>query len=513
MGLMMLRDFAEGKMPASKLQEYAHAAVKSGANAPDLAKMAQLGAYGNSSQNAHRDLMKFAFSNVMAPRLTFVETNVSFRDLATGERKVTPKNVPVLLLGRLPHLWIESLDKGGVLESITASTSALKQYWSEVNFKSPQMKDPFWKTFSVQKELPIPLLIHGDHASFSETDSMLVVSIRCLISDRSIKSSELLLACLPKDANAGSWTALWKELAASLSVLAAGKHPDGKPLRRCVLMAVAGDLEFFAQEFGWPTALSNQPCPYCKADNLFNKDKEVAPFNDFRPCAAWRGMLKAHLFGNLLYDLGQDELPGSSLLERIMETYVELGIPANRRIPKIAKTNLVGASDYPCLLHIKGRKIRDFADVAVVLANKFTGMEEGRHRAEACKAMKTLYDLADRKEWFWSSKNHEKFDKAVHAFLSHYAYLAKAAFRKGKTRYSIVQKFHLLAHFPEQCRWATPRTCWTYGPESFMSIVKRIASSCDRGTAAWQVPEKVCSKFALFHDLILKGWLDMDQED
>ena len=30
MGLMMLRDFAEGKMPASKLQEYAHAAVKSG---------------------------------------------------------------------------------------------------------------------------------------------------------------------------------------------------------------------------------------------------------------------------------------------------------------------------------------------------------------------------------------------------------------------------------------------------------------------------------------------------
>ena len=48
-----------------------------------------------------------------------------------------------------------------------------------------------------------------------------------------------------------------------------------------------------------------------------------------------------------------------------METYVELGIPANRRIPKIAKTNLVGASDYPCLLHIKGRKIRDFADVAV----------------------------------------------------------------------------------------------------------------------------------------------------
>ena len=42
-----------------------------------------------------------------------------------------------------------------------------------------------------------------------------------------------------------------------------------------------------------------------------------------------------------------------------METYVELAIPANRRIPKIVKSNLFGASDFPCLLHVKGRKIRD----------------------------------------------------------------------------------------------------------------------------------------------------------
>ena len=50
-----------------------------------------------------------------------------------------------------------------------------------------------------------------------------------------------------------------------------------------------------------------------------------------------------------------------------METYVELAIPANRRIP-----NLFGASDFPCLLHVKGRKIRAFADVAAAFFEPVT---------------------------------------------------------------------------------------------------------------------------------------------
>ena len=37
---------------------------------------------------------------------------------------------------------------------------------------------------------------------------------------------------------------------------------------------------------------------------------------DYR-CTICTSDSQAHLFGNLLYDLGQDELPGSSLLERM----------------------------------------------------------------------------------------------------------------------------------------------------------------------------------------------------
>lgn len=182
-----------------------------------------------------------------------------------------------------------------MLESITANVADLDKYWSEQDFKkNPQLKmaATFWTSFDVQNELPIPLLLHGDHASFSETDSMLVVSMRCVISDKAVKNSELLLACLPKEATTGStWKPIWDAITASLTALANGRHPDrSRPLRRAIVMAVAGDLEFFAAEFGWPTASSNYPCPFCKADNFFNEDKKVAPFNDFRPTAAWRAL-------------------------------------------------------------------------------------------------------------------------------------------------------------------------------------------------------------------------------
>lgn len=63
---------------------------------------------------------------------------------------------------------------------------------------------------------------------------------------------------------------------------------------------------------------------------------------------------------------------GRVLRFRIVETYVELAIPANRRIPKIVKSNLFGASDFPCLLHVKGRKIRAFADVAAAFFEPVT---------------------------------------------------------------------------------------------------------------------------------------------
>ena len=60
----------------------------------------------------------------------------------------------------------------------------------------------------------------------------------------------------------------------------------GKPLiqrsnsRTVVIMAITGDVEYFCQEFSFPYAMSNVPCPFCKADNLHAGS--TAPFTDFR---------------------------------------------------------------------------------------------------------------------------------------------------------------------------------------------------------------------------------------
>ena len=57
---------------------------------------------------------------------------------------------------------------------------------------------------------------------------MMVVSIRCLLSQRSTQTSQLSVGCLSKQAAADSWGPLWKSTAKSLKALALGHDPDLK---------------------------------------------------------------------------------------------------------------------------------------------------------------------------------------------------------------------------------------------------------------------------------------------
>ena len=133
--------------------------------------------------------------------------------------------------------------------------------------------------------MPIPWLLHGDGAPFSEVDSLMCLSMRCAISGVAIKLSQLALACLPKTAATdGSMKPLWTAIAESFRRLA----EEG----RGVLFVLAGDLEYFSSEFGWPTAMSNHACPYCVCDNFFEAEASKHPFTDFRKEASWKTALK-----------------------------------------------------------------------------------------------------------------------------------------------------------------------------------------------------------------------------
>ena len=230
----------------------------------------------------------------------------------------------------------------------------------------------------------------------------------------------------------------------------------------------------------------------------------------------------SQLYGNLVWDLVEDHLEGSSrpdrilvLNQKIVEAYKEIGIPASKRVQRLNQSDIcAGGNDYPCLKHIKGRRVRYFSKVACQLAAEFADSEFGKHRLQAVKAMDEMYGLADLKEHVWDLSTAKKFKEATNRMLLHYGWLAKKSMQLKLCRYSITQKHHKLAcRYIEQCHFLAPRATWCYGPESFMSMCIKIASASVKATAGSKLPGKVLAKFALCYHLLLSGLLNLKEED
>ena len=88
---------------------------------------------------------------------------------------------------------------------------------------------------------------------------------RCLLNQKPISESQLLLAAVPKAAGTKeTWKELMETLAWSFTALYDGACPKkdkaGKPMelqkgkrfRKGWLWAITGDLEWYASEFSWP---------------------------------------------------------------------------------------------------------------------------------------------------------------------------------------------------------------------------------------------------------------------
>ena len=175
----------------------------------------------------------------------------------------------------------------------------------------------------------------------------------------------------------------------------------------------------------------------------------------------------------------------------IATEYQHLGIQSGNRLPRLNVSDIF-TDDFPCLRHVKRRRIRKYAPVATKLAASLTTNAKGKHiRAEAG----------------------QKFADKCEALLAHYSWLAKDSMKQGNCMFSIVQKHHLFAHYPSQCRYLAPRGCWAYGGESFMSLMVAIASESVKSTPAWMLPSKVLKKFQFAFHLVLKGIWDPGMEE
>jgi hypothetical protein len=366
-----------------------------------------------------------------------------------------------------------------------------------------------------------------------------------------------------------TWPVHWKHLAWSFTALARGIHPcedadgnswpigsyrasvAGTPLCpnsgfRAVIWVLAGDMDYLQVDLGLPHQASLDPCAWCKCN------KSDTPFNDFRENAKWKTVRRSpadhiadpvtnhlimtipgvnffcfhldslhvldlgvtsHAIGNLLWEICVDHLPGNravalaTLNKQIAEIYIELNVPKSKWIPALTYKHFnATASTYPNLKHMKGRRIRQFVPVALKLAQEFCADDEHtQHRLEVFKSLDTLYNCIDSPGLEFSSETQQLFSTAVDNMLAHYGRLAKLSYKKNLYRWSIVPKFHYLAHFPEQSKFLAPRVSWTYGSESFMGTVAALCQACLSGTPSFAVSLTLMLKYRMGSHLRLCG--------
>ena len=172
-----------------------------------------------------------------------------------------------------PHSWVLALEQGGLLQELTCNDKDLKILW-ESQKDSPQMSRKLWSGLD-WNHLPIPYVLRGDGAPFTEVDSLQVISFRCLLTKRAISESQLMIAAWPKQSATPATGKVFMEwLAWSFGCLFEGQTPkkdkDGRPIeegrgrkmRKGIVWAITGDLEWFASEFGFPYSASNLVRPF-----------------------------------------------------------------------------------------------------------------------------------------------------------------------------------------------------------------------------------------------------------
>lgn len=302
LGLSLLTKWSWGVLSATAVQELADAAVRSGCHASDVIHIASCGAHGSMPSNINRDIMRIYCRELSSPDPYVAKVPMAIKDAKTGLESVQHHDLHFLL----PHQWLAAMDKASLLDRMW-STSMLHSFWSACSKSDPRLQGPLADMAEYQQCM-VPVLLHADGGAFTKRDSLMVISMKSILSSQAVADSMLLLAALPKKVRAkgavDSMGAIWKVLAWSFTAMFEGRHPSndpeglpfaagpyrdlaGKPLcpntgLRAVVWAHSADMEYYANELGISKYHSNFPCSWCQCN------KTDVPWNDFRPGALWR---------------------------------------------------------------------------------------------------------------------------------------------------------------------------------------------------------------------------------
>ena len=129
--------------------------------------------------NIHRDLQRKYFHKLVAPAPWKITTNMLMKE--DGQRVSKATECHVLL----PHSWALSLEEGDLFEKVMRKDNDLVQFW-KTQKQNPQMSSDMWRSldFTKPSQLPVPYVLHGDGAPYTEIDSLQVLSLRMLAFDK-----------------------------------------------------------------------------------------------------------------------------------------------------------------------------------------------------------------------------------------------------------------------------------------------------------------------------------------
>ena len=211
----------------------------------------------------------------------------------------------------LPSQWMVALQHeslGAEWEQCFGCESKLKEFWV-----AQKPDDPKWKNHPAMAKKDyqtkaIPVVLHGDGASFQKRDSLMTVSFQGLLREGQTLETTLLLSCFPKNSTCksagGTWDTIWAWLVWDFNQLAHNKYashdPWGQPLEEdmaskvgqpiltsnffVVVVGTLGDNDYLQLDLKiphWANQLPKRCCHLCDGDKVSNN------WFNFKDTAKW----------------------------------------------------------------------------------------------------------------------------------------------------------------------------------------------------------------------------------
>ena len=99
--------------------------------------------------------------------------------MVKGCQKLQSAMFCCLTVGRCPWKRVTSFEK------VMCKDNDLVQFW-KTQKQNPEMSSDMWRSlgFTKPSQLPVPYVLHGDGAPYTEIDSLQVLSLRMLAFDK-----------------------------------------------------------------------------------------------------------------------------------------------------------------------------------------------------------------------------------------------------------------------------------------------------------------------------------------